>query len=107
MQLYPRAGAAAQAGGLGRWAAAREVAYAASGHCERPGQVWASDITYLPMAHGSIPCGDPGCAGRNVLAFRLSNTPTAGFCVAALQEALERFGAPEIFNTDHGIAIYQ
>ena len=42
-----------------------------------------------------------------MLAFRLSNTPTAGFCVAALQKALERFGAPEIFNTNHRIAIYQ
>jgi len=40
-----------------------------------------------------------------VLAFRLSNTLTTDFCVAALQEALERFGVPEIFNTDHDLSL--
>jgi putative transposase len=70
---------------------------------ERPGQVWASDITYLPMAHGFLYLvAILDVASRKVLAFRLSNTLTADFCVAALEEALGRFGPPEIFNTDQG-----
>jgi putative transposase len=69
----------------------------------RAGQVWASDITYLPMAHGFLYLvAILDIASRKVLAFRLSNTLTSDFCVEALQEALERFGAPEIFNTDQG-----
>jgi putative transposase len=69
----------------------------------RPNQVWASDITYLPMAHGFLYLvAILDVASRKVLAFRLSNTLTADFCVEALQEALARFGAPEIFNTDQG-----
>ena len=70
---------------------------------ERPGQVWVSDITYLPIAHGFLYLvAVLDVASRKVLAFRLSNTLTADFRVAALQEALERFGVPEIFNTDQG-----
>jgi putative transposase len=70
---------------------------------ERPNQVWASDITYLPMAHGFMYLvAILDVASRKVLAFRLSNTLTADFCVAALQEALAKFGVPEIFNTDQG-----
>ena len=70
---------------------------------ERPNQVWASDITYLPMAHGFLYLAAIlDVASRKVLAFRLSNTLTADFCVAALQEALAKFGRPEIFNTDQG-----
>jgi putative transposase len=70
---------------------------------ERPGQVWAADITYLPMAHGFMYLmAIMDVASRKVLAFRLSNTLTADFCVAALEEALARFGPPEIFNTDQG-----
>jgi putative transposase len=70
---------------------------------ERPNQVWASDITYLPMAHGFLYLAAIlDVAGRKVLAFRLSNTLTADFCVEALQEALAKFGRPEIFNTDQG-----
>ena len=69
----------------------------------RPNQVWASDITYLPMAHGFLYLvAIIDIASRKVLAFRLSNTLTADFCVEALQEALAKFGAPEIFNTDQG-----
>ena len=69
----------------------------------RPNQVWASDITFLPMAHGFLYLvAILDVASRKVLAFRLSNTLTADFCVEALQEALARFGAPEIFNTDQG-----
>ena len=70
---------------------------------DRPNQVWASDITYLPMAHGFLYLvAILDVASRKVLAFRLSNTLTADFCVEALQEALAKFGAPEIFNTDQG-----
>jgi putative transposase len=70
---------------------------------ERPNQVWSSDITYLPMAHGFMYLvAILDVASRKVLAFRLSNTLTADFCVEALEEALRKFGAPEIFNTDQG-----
>jgi putative transposase len=70
---------------------------------ERPNQVWASDITYLPMAHGFMYLvAILDVASRKVLAFRLSNTLTADFCVEALEEALAKFGTPEIFNTDQG-----
>jgi putative transposase len=70
---------------------------------ERPNQVWTSDITYLPMAHGFLYLvAILDVASRKVLAFRLSNTLTADFCVEALQEALAKFGRPEIFNTDQG-----
>jgi putative transposase len=69
----------------------------------RPNHVWASDITYLPMAHGFLYLvAILDVASRKVLAFRLSNTLTADFCVEALQEALAKFDAPEIFNTDQG-----
>ena len=70
----------------------------------RPNQVWSSDITYLPMARTAF-CTwrrSLDVASRKVLAFRLSNTLTADFCVAALEEALLKFGTPEIFNTDQG-----
>ncbi len=70
---------------------------------ERPNQVWVSDITYLPMAHGFLYLAAIlDVASRKVLAFRLSNTLTADFCVEALEEALAKFGRPEIFNTDQG-----
>lgn len=70
---------------------------------ERPNQVWASDLTYLPMAHGFLYLmAILDVASRKVLAWRLSNTMSADFCVEALQEALAKFGPPEIFNTDQG-----
>jgi putative transposase len=70
---------------------------------ERPNQVWCSDITYLPMAHGFLYLiAILDVYSRKVLSFRLSNTLTADFCVDALQEALARFGTPGIFNTDQG-----
>jgi putative transposase len=70
---------------------------------ERPNQVWASDITYLPMAHGFLYLvAIMDVMSRKVLAWKLSNTLTADFCTAALEEALARFGRPEIFNTDQG-----
>jgi putative transposase len=70
---------------------------------DRPNQVWTSDITYLPMAHGFLYLvAILDVFSRKVLAFRLSNTMTADFCVEALQEAMAKFGRPEIFNTDQG-----
>lgn len=70
---------------------------------EKPNHVWATDITYLPMAHGFLYLAAIVDVGsRKVLSFRLSNTLTTDFCVAALEEALARFGVPEIFNTDQG-----
>ncbi len=70
---------------------------------ERPNQVWAADITYLPMAHGfGYLVAIMDVCSRKVLAHRLSNTLSTDFCVEALQEALARFGQPEVFNTDQG-----
>ncbi len=70
---------------------------------ERPNQVWASDLTYLPMAHGFLYLmAILDVMSRKVLAWRLSNTLSADFCIEALEEALGKFGPPEIFNTDQG-----
>jgi putative transposase len=70
---------------------------------ERANQVWSSDLTYLPMAHGFLYLvAILDVASRKVLSFRLSNTMTPDFCVDALNEAIARFGAPEILNTDQG-----
>jgi putative transposase len=70
---------------------------------ERADQVWTSDITYVPMAHGFLYLmAILDLLSRKVLAWRLSNTLTADFCVEALEEALAKFGPPEIFNTDKG-----
>ncbi len=69
----------------------------------RANQVWAADITYIPMARGfAYLVAVIDWYTRRVLAWRLSNTMEATFCVEALHEALERFGQPEIFNTDQG-----
>lgn len=69
----------------------------------RPNQVWCADITYLPMRRGFLYLvAIMDWATRKVLAWRVSNTMDAEFCVAALQEALARFGRPGIFNTDQG-----
>ena len=69
----------------------------------RPNQVWASDITYIPMARGFLYLvAIMDWFSRRVLAWRLSNTLDAGFCVAALEEALRLHPAPAIFNTDQG-----
>ena len=68
----------------------------------RPNQVWAADITYIPMARGFLYLvAIIDWYSRYVLSWRLSNTLDAGFCVEALEEALRR-GKPEIFNTDQG-----
>jgi putative transposase len=69
----------------------------------RPNQVWAMDITYVPMARGFVYLAAiVDWFSRKVLAWRLSITLSADFCIEALEEALERHGRPEIFNTDQG-----
>ena len=70
---------------------------------DRPNQVWAADITYVPIGRGFLYLvAVIDWASRAVLAWRLSNTMDVSFCVSALEEALARFGKPEIFNTDQG-----
>ena len=70
---------------------------------DRPNQVWATDLTYIPMARGFVyVVAIMDWYSRKVLAWRLSNTLDADFCVEALEEAISRYGAPEIFNTDQG-----
>jgi putative transposase len=70
---------------------------------ERPNQVWAADITYIPLSHGfAYLVAIMDWHSRRVLSWRLSNTLDNAFCVEALEEALRRFGVPEIFNTDQG-----
>jgi putative transposase len=70
---------------------------------ERPNQVWAADITYIPIGRGFLYLvAIMDWASRAVLAWRLSNTMDVSFCVSALEEALSRFGTPDIFNTDQG-----
>jgi putative transposase len=69
----------------------------------RPNQVWAADITYIPMAHGfAYLVAIIDWYSRRVLGWRLSNTLDSSFCVEALEQALARFPKPEIFNTDQG-----
>ena len=70
---------------------------------DRPNQVWASDITYLPMARGFLYLvAVMDWYSRKVLAWQVSNTLDDAFCVDALQRAIARYGRPEIFNTDQG-----
>ena len=70
---------------------------------DRPNQVWAADITYIPIGRGFLYLvAIIDWASRAVLAWRLSNTMDVAFCVGALDEALARFGRPEIVNTDQG-----
>ena len=70
---------------------------------DRPNQVWATDVTYIPMAKGFVYLvAIMDWYSRKVLSWRLSNTMDTEPCVAALEEALARYGSPEIFNTDQG-----
>jgi putative transposase len=70
---------------------------------EAPNQVWCADVTYIPMRRGFLYLvAVMDWASRKVLAWRLSNTMDAEFCIAAVEEALARYGPPEIFNTDQG-----
>jgi putative transposase len=69
----------------------------------RPNQVWAMDISYIPMARGFVYlCAVVDWFSRRVLSWRLSITMEADFCIEAVEEALARFGKPDIFNTDQG-----
>jgi len=69
----------------------------------RPNQVWAMDITYVPMAHGFVYLAVVlDWFSRRVLSHRLSITMEASFCIEAVEEALARYGKPDIFNTDQG-----
>lgn len=69
----------------------------------QPNQVWAMDITYIPMARGFVYLAAVlDWATRRVLSWRLSITMEASFCVEALEDALAKYGKPEIFNTDQG-----
>ncbi len=70
---------------------------------DRPNQVWAADITYIPMARGFMfLVAVMDWYSRKVLSFRLSNTLDTDFCLEALEEAIRIYGSPEIFNTDQG-----
>ena len=70
---------------------------------EQPNHVWAMDITYIPMARGFVYLAAVvDWATRRVLSHRVSITMEADFCVEALEEAIAKYGKPEIFNTDQG-----
>lgn len=70
---------------------------------DHPNQVWATDISYIPMAKGFVyVVAIMDWYSRRVLAWRVSNSMDADFCIEALEEAISRHGAPEIFNTDQG-----
>lgn len=70
---------------------------------DRPNQVWATDITFIPMAHGFVYLvAVMDWYSRRVLSWRVSNTLDTSFCIEALEEAIESYGAPAIFNTDQG-----
>ncbi len=73
----------------------------------RPNQVWAMDLTYVPMARGFVYLAAiiDWCS-RRILAWRLSITLSADFCIEALEEALARHGRPGIFNTGSGQPIH-
>jgi putative transposase len=69
----------------------------------RPNHVWAMDITYIPMARGFVYLAAViDWFSRKVLAWRLSITMDADFCIYVVEEAMARYGRPEIFNTDQG-----
>jgi putative transposase len=70
---------------------------------DRPNHVWAIDITYIPMARGFVYLAAVmDWFARRILAWRLSNTMEASFCIDAVEEALAKYGCPQIFNTDQG-----
>lgn len=70
---------------------------------ERPNQVWTADITYIPMNHAFMYLvAVMDWYSRKVMSWRVSNTMEADFCVEAVEDAIERFSEPEIFNTDQG-----
>lgn len=73
----------------------------------RPNQVWATDITYIPMARGFLYLvALMDWFSRKVLSWRLSNSLDTIFCMEALNEAIDAYGAPAIFNTDQGFPVH-
>ena len=70
---------------------------------DRPNQVWSTDITYIPMARGFVYlCAVMDWFARRILAWRLSNAMESEFCAEVLEDALAKYGRPEIFNSDQG-----
>ena len=70
---------------------------------DHPNQVWSADITYVPMEHGFMYLfAIIDWFSRKIVSWSLSNTLDTGFCLEALREAVDRYGAPEILNTDQG-----
>lgn len=70
---------------------------------DRPNQVWAADITYIPMRRGFMYLvAVMDWYSRKVLSWRISNTLDSDFCIAAVKEAIAKYGKPDIFNTDQG-----
>ena len=70
---------------------------------DRANQVWAMDITYIPMRKGFVYlCAVVDWASRKILAHRISISMDTSFCIDALEEALQKYGTPDIFNTDQG-----
>jgi putative transposase len=70
---------------------------------DRPNQVWCADLTYIPMRRGFLYLvAVMDWSTRKVLSWRVSNTMDAEFCIEALEDALARFGRPDIFNSDQG-----
>lgn len=70
---------------------------------DRPNQVWAADISYIPMRHGFLYLfAILDWHSRKVLAWRLSNSLTTDFCIDAVEDAIAKYGLPEIFNSDQG-----
>jgi putative transposase len=70
---------------------------------DQPNQVWATDITYIPMRRGSMYLvAVMDWYSRKVLSWRVSNTLDSDFCIAAVKEAISKYGPPQIFNTDQG-----
>lgn len=98
MPIYQRPNTSAPAKGLKTWP------YLLGGLVvDQPNQVWCADITYLPMRRGFLYLvAIMDWFTRKVLAWRISNTLEADFCVEALDEAIRRFGPPGIMNTDQG-----
>jgi len=72
----------------------------------RPNQLWSTDMTYIRLAHGFVYLvAVIDWYSRKVLSWRLSNTLDSGFCVDCLEQALQAYGTPEIFNTDQGASL--
>src|SRR5690606_3591616 len=70
---------------------------------DRPNQVWSTDITYIPMQRGFMYlCAVIDWHSRYILSWKLSNTLFSDFCVEALEDAVKKYGRPEILNTDQG-----